>query len=199
MAWLILPTGAEKAKLYTMYRNAKAFTIVELLIVIVIIAVLATISVFVYSGMQVRAKNTAQSTAAAAYIRLLRLYKIQNGTWPTGPGCLGGNNIDTDSDGIADCGDNAATKVNPTLLAQLKTVGTLPDVVTDQIEGTSGTKSAGIRYWGVQVDGTVLFTWYVRGSATACNPPSGIVYSFISGNDGQRGWCQLKMIGDADS
>jgi prepilin-type N-terminal cleavage/methylation domain-containing protein len=39
--------------------NKKGFTIVELLVVIVVIAILATISVTAYNGIQNRANNTA--------------------------------------------------------------------------------------------------------------------------------------------
>ncbi|HEY1085315.1 MAG TPA: prepilin-type N-terminal cleavage/methylation domain-containing protein [Candidatus Saccharimonadales bacterium] len=169
------------------------FTIVELLIVIVIIAILAATTVVAFNGIQTRAKNVSQSGAAAQYIKMLRLYKIQNGEWPTESGCLGENNTDTNGNGVKDCGEDGSTEVNPTLLTKLRTVGTLPNVITDQIQGTSGIKSAGIRYWGVLVDGRALITWYVKGSSSDCKPPSGNTDEFVPGNDGQRVWCQLYM------
>lgn len=58
------------------------FTIVELLIVIVVIAILAAISIVAYNGIQDRARASAASTAASQAARKLALYQVDNGTYP---------------------------------------------------------------------------------------------------------------------
>ena len=59
------------------------FTIVELLIVIVIIAILATISIVAYNGIQSRAKASEASYALAQAKKKLELYRVDNGSYPT--------------------------------------------------------------------------------------------------------------------
>ena len=63
--------------------SSKAFTIVELLIVIVVIAVLAAISVVAYSGLQNRAKSTEIVTNLKNIEKAFRLLGIEQGrsTW----------------------------------------------------------------------------------------------------------------------
>lgn len=63
--------------------NNKGFTIVELLIVIVIIAILAAITIVAYNGIQQRSQNTKSVTAATAWLKAMHMYKAENGSWPT--------------------------------------------------------------------------------------------------------------------
>lgn len=70
-------------------RHARGFTIVELLIVIVVIAILAAISVVAYNGIQTRAKNTKTINAAVQWVKTLKLYNADTGSWPSGSSCLG--------------------------------------------------------------------------------------------------------------
>lgn len=67
----------------------KGFTIVELLIVIVVIAILAAISIVAYSGIQTRANNTQTTDAVKQFIKAYALYAIDNGDYPQLAGCLG--------------------------------------------------------------------------------------------------------------
>ncbi|MCD8561687.1 type II secretion system GspH family protein [Candidatus Saccharibacteria bacterium] len=81
----------------------RGFTIVELLIVIVVIAILATITVVAYTGVQNRAKiSQLQANLKSAYIAL-EAYRAEHGEYPkTGntPLCVGGGctTIETRSD-----------------------------------------------------------------------------------------------------
>lgn len=59
------------------------FTIVELLIVIVVIAILATISIVAYSGIQARAENTKTITGVGAYTKIFALYAADTGVYPS--------------------------------------------------------------------------------------------------------------------
>ncbi|RYF28198.1 MAG: type II secretion system protein [Chloroflexi bacterium] len=73
------------------------FTIVELLIVIVVIGILATITIVSFNGIQVRAKNAAWVSEFKGYQKLFMLYQAQYGKYPTMPinnrYCLGDKNI----------------------------------------------------------------------------------------------------------
>jgi type II secretion system protein G len=60
----------------------KGFTIVELLIVIVIIAILAAITVIAYNGVQNRSRDSARATSIGNIKKSLELYFIDEGRYP---------------------------------------------------------------------------------------------------------------------
>lgn len=62
----------------------------ELLIVVVVIAILASISVVAYNGIQTRARDSQRSSDISAIKKALELYKINNNGYPT---CDGGTYI----------------------------------------------------------------------------------------------------------
>jgi prepilin-type N-terminal cleavage/methylation domain-containing protein len=69
-------------------RVIPGFTIVELLIVIVVISILATVSVVAYNGTTARARDSQRKQDVAAIVKALQLYKIDNGNLMTnGSGC----------------------------------------------------------------------------------------------------------------
>jgi prepilin-type N-terminal cleavage/methylation domain-containing protein len=63
-------------------RSGSGFTIVELLIVVVVIAILAAITIVSYNGITQQAKNTSMLASIDAYTKGLQLYKAQNGDFP---------------------------------------------------------------------------------------------------------------------
>lgn len=70
--------------------SQKGFTLVELLIVIVVIAILAAITIVAYNGIQQRANNTTTIQGTEAYIKALSYYALDHGgDYPTVIGCLG--------------------------------------------------------------------------------------------------------------
>lgn len=67
-----------------MRTNRKGFTIVELLIVIVVVAILATISVAAYNGVQKRANQSLVKQDFSNIKKKLEFYKIEHGRYPAG-------------------------------------------------------------------------------------------------------------------
>lgn len=64
------------------WAEQKAFTIVELLIVIVVIAILAAITVVAYTGIQARASDASIQTALRNAVSKIEAYKAVNGQYP---------------------------------------------------------------------------------------------------------------------
>ena len=67
-----------------MIKSARGFTIVELLIVIVVIAILAAISVVAYRGIQERSRYTVMKQDIATINKAIQMYIASNGTIPCG-------------------------------------------------------------------------------------------------------------------
>lgn len=63
-------------------KQKSGFTIVELLIVIVIIAILAAITLVVFNGVQQRARTSSVKSALSQATRKLEIYKAENSTYP---------------------------------------------------------------------------------------------------------------------
>lgn len=80
--------------------RTKGFTIVELLIVIVVIAILAAITIVAFNGVQQRAQNSAILSSVRATSKLIKSYKVTYGTYPS----LGG---------YCATSDNSCTNYNP--------------------------------------------------------------------------------------
>lgn len=71
-------------------KQQAGFTIVELLIVIVVIAILAAITVVAFNGVQERARNTQTISAVKEYMKLYSSYAIDYDVYPgSGNYCLG--------------------------------------------------------------------------------------------------------------
>lgn len=66
----------------TVKSRHQGFTIVELLIVIVVIAILASVSVVAYAGIQSRSRDSARISKIKDIAKALELYKIDNGRYP---------------------------------------------------------------------------------------------------------------------
>jgi prepilin-type N-terminal cleavage/methylation domain-containing protein len=64
------------------WARQKGFTIVELLIVIVVIGILATITIVAYNGIQNRAKDAQADTALNQIKKSIELYRADNSVYP---------------------------------------------------------------------------------------------------------------------
>ena len=131
-------------------KNRQAgFTIVELLIVVVIIAILAAITIVGYNGMQNRAHASRAGSVASSYVKLLKMYKSEHGRYPVADNiCLSGNGTMPAKDGFATnaCttwGDSIDPAFNAALQQYSKSTidGTLPTM-----DWGGGDRSRGIAY-----------------------------------------------------
>jgi prepilin-type N-terminal cleavage/methylation domain-containing protein len=158
------------------YHNSKStssrgFTIIELLIVIVIIAILTAITVVAYNGIQGRAVAAKASATVDTYVKALEMYYIDNGHFPaTGEDqiCLGtaDNYPATDQleegqcSGVSSIGDYVDEEFNQALSPYLSSTvdGSMPLVT---IAFTYGNLTArGIQYSIYDANNQVYALWY---------------------------------------
>jgi prepilin-type N-terminal cleavage/methylation domain-containing protein len=112
--------------------RTKGFTIVELLIVIVVIAILAAITIVAFNGIQTRARDSSRESSVVALQKALELYNAENDMYPTFTGC-------TDNSGCAVSG--LAAPLVP------KYIGALPADLT----GVSYARNTGGIGYGLNV------------------------------------------------
>lgn len=67
----------------------RGFTIVELLIVIVVIAILAAISIVAYNGVQQRSRDTTRKQDLASLAKAISMYNVDNGNYIESTGGCG--------------------------------------------------------------------------------------------------------------
>lgn len=63
-------------------QQKQGFTIVELLVVIVVISILATIAIISYAGIQQRANNASRTAEFRLWVEAFDMYKAQFGVYP---------------------------------------------------------------------------------------------------------------------
>lgn len=165
-------------------RNTTGFTIVELLIVIVIIAILAAITVVAFNGIQVRAENAKTLSGIDQYAKALQLYKTNTGNYPLAGGgfqfgCIAdsGNCAMVAGTSGPDCASIGASVVNNTLNAAIKTVVNSIPAISDQTMQceSKSVKGAiyimyGNLYGGDNRNGYILY--YLKGDQP-CTTPAG--------------------------
>lgn len=197
-------------------RRQSGFTIVELLIVIVVIAILAAISIVAYTGIQNRANNAALLSAVDAYEKGFRLYYAKHGTIPpdiTDFGgilaafCLGENYPEAglfEEGGCALMGDDSTTVIpltyaSDSLNASLgEVMGTLPEtshlnpVLIDSVEGFK------VMYRGLML---TVGGWNTCSGGGQCSyVPSGILtirYSIHDDQECGRGVKRVEVMNGA--
>lgn len=135
------------------------FTIVELLIVIIIIGILASLVIITYNGIQSRARNTKTLSAVQAYRKGLIEYATVNGSYPItgGVACLG--------EGYTCSGmgsQNAA--FNNAIRPFMGNANPLPSPSTNVLNyysGGRGGAAVDTGFWIITIDG-VSWNWWMQ-------------------------------------
>ncbi len=143
----------------------KGFTIVELLIVIVIIAILAAITIVAYNGMQNRARDSQLDSTAAMWIKALKLYQADKGYYPTNTQITDQTWATTNMTGVSkNMYTTIAAGSNPALISRDPVTSVLND--TTNYFATGYFDYRGSSSYTLNADGTF------DNNSTACNSGS---------------------------
>lgn len=169
------------------------FTIVELLIVIVVIAILAAITIVAFNGVQQRAKNSAKLSNVESITKLISLYRAEFGVYPITSGnyCATPDDLCTNYDGTK------ITSNNSSLMTALQSYGNVPQASGDDTTG---------KYYGITYEysstrtlsGTLnpfLMIFWLDGTNQSCTGIGGT----ISVGDGTGGDMVPKAQDKADT
>lgn len=152
----------------------KGFTIVELLIVIIVIAIVAAITIVAYNGIQTRAENTKTLEAVATYVKALKLQAGETGKFPihTNFPCLG---VATETCGTsAACWGVGSVTGQAAFETSIKTyISSMPALSTQSMacNATGGIAKGGLYY---SADGQTAWVYYFLRGNVSCGNPGGM-------------------------
>jgi len=165
----------------------KGFTIVELLIVIIVIAILAAISIAAYNGVQQRTRNTQVSAGVNQYVKAVQNYYAVYSSYPTNSGCLGAN---YPSDRCWLTSSTPTRSVNAALDSQLSEfIPTKPTLATQLLNmggGYSQYDRAGLVYLYTSATNIEL-RYYLEGNNQSC------IGGFTFANEGALSRCIMTL------
>ena len=166
-----------------MHIRARGFTIVELLIVIVVIAILAAVTIVLYNDIRTKAENEKTTEGVSKYVTALHSYVALNGNYPVevnypclGP-MVGGVTCARTSGSSSTCtasgGDGGAATQNSfdTNIKQIFSFS-LPQVSSQQLS-CGGNTYAGA-YYRPSTGNTAVIVYYLKGDQ-ACSGIAGVL------------------------
>ena len=166
--------------------HKEAFTIVELLIVIVVIAILAAITIVAYNGLQNRAKSNQVVSGMTQYIKALALYAADKNTYPVPVGAIGCFG------GVNDC-HGAANATQTALLAS-----ELAPYMNNASNSLLASKGALINSTAnyVMPDGssfTGLYIYFLQYGTSTCPNMGGVRFMYSSVANGSDVVCRYAL------
>ena len=151
------------------HQQGYGFTIVELLIVIVVIALLAAITLIGYNAVRIRSENTRTIANIRQYVNAITLYNIKTGAYPVAPGesgqsvamvCLGIGYEDSYCGRISSVDTYESSSFMNDL--QAKSGVTLSAAVSDKYGDVGGESFVGAAYGVDKTDSEHSSTLYAR-------------------------------------
>lgn len=175
------------------------FTIIELLIVIVVIAVLAAITFVAYNGIQIRSKNTQTMTSVASYVRTIKAFYSTNQRFP-GPNltvsCFGksGTVCGNITDGTnTDCAGIGPASYQAAFGSDMATIATSLPEPSNQSVSCSGKQYTGVIY--VNYGTLVIMYVFLNGISSCQNVGGASIYAAGTGTFGSGYVCTYQIDG----
>lgn len=179
-------------------KSAKGFTIVELLIVIVVIAILAAISMVAYTSVQERAKNTSIISGARAWLNVMTISYATSGSVNVNAKsgdnsiCLGYADQYPNTGGVLSAGQcYVYAHTSPQLEAIADEVGRVS--MTTYVTDDDVYPFRGIQYWTENSGNTAFMIYSLFGANKDCALPGA-----VASNDGDTTTCKI-TLSDSDS
>lgn len=157
-------------------KKYSGFTIIELLIVIVVIGILASITVVSYNGVQGRANDVAIQNDLGNIADQLEIYNAEKGVYPAGPTQLATLDIKVAKSSYGNHMPSGGTDYNLVYCRMPATAPTNYALVAFSASGK--------RYKYVKGDGLSLYTGSFSGSAAICTD-AGVP---MAGASNERDW-----------
>lgn len=169
------------------------FTIVELLVVIVVIAILAAITVVGYNGIQTRSANTKTVSAVATYIKALRLYQTQEGRYPihTNYPCLGTSTTMCGASPSGACWGLGYVSGSTAFANDIKAYLGAPPELSDQRISCTATATVQGGFYQSSTDGATAAIYYFLKGNVDCGGPGGVNTSRVFSQDAT--WCGIAI------
>lgn len=162
-------------------KQRNGFTIVELLIVIVVIAILAAISIVAYNGIQTRAENTKTVQGVSQYVKAILSYSSIKGNYPieaaypclgpmiSGISCARLSGSATCDASVGDGGAATQTSFDTNIKEVIS--GNLPSLSTQKMSCSGNIYSGG--YYRPSTGTTAQIVYYLKGDV-ACSGVGGV-------------------------
>ena len=166
--------------------RTKGFTVVEILVVVIVMALLATVIVLSYESAHTQARDTQMRDAANKYVDALRLWMAaHNGEMPQG-GSVSGGTASTPNDKVG-CsgggtsgwanGNYSSTNYPCTKGAALQAAGYLPSDFFDKLPPTTRYNTNSTNF---MIYGPINGKWYLFYSLEKPSDAEAAAYSALS-------------------